>query len=127
MSFSRREFVKTLGIGGAGVLSTRFVLPSASGFGSVLEAAGPIMIHNNENPVGPGQKAIDAMKAVLGTDGVKTGRYPGNTQMLVQTLAKKYDVSPDNIMTGCGSTELLRTATQVFTSKTKPVVGGAPT
>jgi histidinol-phosphate aminotransferase len=129
MSLSRRAFVKTLGIG-AGVLSTRFALPGTSGFGleSVLHAQGaPIPLHNNENPLGPGEAAIEAMRAVLGADGARTGRYPGNVAGLVQAISAKFDVAPENVMIGCGSTEILRTATQVFTSKTKHLVGGSPT
>jgi histidinol-phosphate aminotransferase len=109
------------------VLSTRYlnfeqVISAQMGGGTRL-----IPLHNNENPLGPGQKAIAAMKAVLGADGSKTGRYPGNTGALIQAISKKFDVPAESVMTGCGSTEILRTATQVFTSKTKHLVGGSPT
>jgi histidinol-phosphate aminotransferase len=134
MSLSRRSFMRSVGVGGAGLVTTtalgRQIGPWSLNFEAALEAQGaarPLMLHNNENPVGPGKAAIDAMRAVLGADGVKTGRYPSNSQALIQGIAKNFNVPPENIMLGCGSTEILRTATQVFTSKTKPVVGGVPT
>ena len=132
MSLSRRAFVRTLGVGGAGVLSSNLIgsrtdLWSGS-FESVLFAQErPIPLHNNENPLGPGNAAIEAMRAVLGANGAKAGRYPGNAAALTQAISKRYNVPTESVMLGCGSTELLRTATQVFTSRTKHVVGGSPT
>lgn len=128
MSFSRRAFVKTLGVGGA-IVATRGYEPLGRLFGEVpLSAqARPLLLHNNENPLGPGERALNAVRAAIGGGG-PAGRYPfGTTRGLVDAIAQRYSVKPENVMLGNGSTQLLRSATQVFTSKDRPLVGGSPT
>ena len=130
MSVSRRAFVQTLGAGGAGLVSARFLPSSGPGLlESVLEAAElrPLLLHNNENPVGPGSAAIEAMRAIIGPTALQVGRYPTNKAALIKGIAARCDVTQDNVMVACGSTELLRIAVQVFTSKTNHLVTGAPT
>jgi histidinol-phosphate aminotransferase len=130
MSVSRRAFVQTLGVGGAGLISTTRFRPEQAGLlESILEAAEarPILLHNNENPVGPSSAAIDAMRGILGTTAAPAGRYPTNKAALIKAIAAKSGVEIGNVMVACGSTELLRIAVQVFTSKASPLVGGAPT
>jgi histidinol-phosphate aminotransferase len=128
MSVSRRAFVQTLGVGGAGLISAKWLRTDEGLFESMLEAAErPILLHNNENPVGPSKAAIEAMKGILGATAAPAGRYPTNKPALIKAIAAKHDVSPESMMVACGSTELLRIATQAFTSKTSALVGGSPT
>ena len=129
MSLSRRAFVRTIGVGGATLLARPW--PSRV-WGSdpeellALQQAGarPILLHNNENPLGPGDAAIEAVAALRG--GGEAGRYPGGAMGLAKAIAEVQDVAPENVVSGCGSTELLRNAVQVYTSKTKPLVTAAP-
>jgi histidinol-phosphate aminotransferase len=130
MSVSRRAFVQTLGVGGAGLACTRFVPAGGSGLlEAVLAAADatPLLLHGNENPVGPSRAAVEAMRGIIGATAAPVGRYPTNKATLIKSLATKHDVSQDNVMVACGSTELLRIAVQVFTSKSSQLVTGAPT
>jgi len=130
MSVSRRAFVQTLGAGGAGLVSARCFPSSGPGLvESVLEAAElrPLLLHNNENPVGPSSAAIEAMRAIIGPTAIQVGRYPTNKAALIKGIAARCDVTQDNVMVACGSTELLRITVQVFTSKTNHLVTGAPT
>ena len=46
---------------------------------------------------------------------------------LIEALAKQHNVQPANIALGCGSTQILRTATHVFTARNKALVGTIPT
>src|SRR5262245_6569981 len=128
MSVSRRAFVQTLGVGGAGLACTSFA-PAGSGLlEAVLAAAdAPVLLHNNENPVGPSRAAVEAMRGIIGATAALVGRYPTNKATLIKSLATKHEVSQDNVMVACGSTELLRIAVQVFTSKSSQLVTGAPT
>jgi histidinol-phosphate aminotransferase len=128
MTQSRRSFVKTMGLGGVSFLAAPRLLRGASWIeGPALPAARPIALHNNENPLGPGRPVLDAIRTALG-DGWTAGRYPGDQfKALHQALADRFEVKPENVLAACGSTQLLRTAVQVFTSASKPLVGGEPT
>lgn len=131
MSLSRRRFVKTLGMGGAGaaILVQRGPEALADLFAPRLWAAErPILLHNNENPLGPGKSALEAMRSVLGSTGARAGRYPFDiTSELYAAIAKHHGVTPEHILVGNGSTQVLRTATFVYTSDTRPLVAGSPT
>jgi len=124
MPFTRRTFVKTLGIGGAGVLAAR--RDAWAGLADVAGAAPPrpLLLHNNENPLGPGQAALDALRAALG-EGAPAGRYVfTRIDELHQAIAEKFGAKAENVVTGCGSTQILRAAVQMFTSPTRPLVAG---
>jgi histidinol-phosphate aminotransferase len=125
MAFTRRAFVKAAGIGGAGLLASR----GSAGAGW-LQAPGPalaprpLLLHNNENPLGPGPAVLDAVRAALG-DGGPAGRYAFNlVPGLHAAIAERFGVTPENVVTGCGSTQVLRVAVQVFTSPARPLVAG---
>ena len=132
MSFSRRAFVKTLGIGGAAALSSSYI-PGAYDLPlfwtpTLLAQEGPLLLHNNENPLGPGDRVLNAIREHIAPDGAPVGRYPfALTGNLVQAIAQRFDVEPGNVILGTGSTQVLRTATQAYTSSTKPLVTAKPT
>ncbi|MGH9313466.1 MAG: pyridoxal phosphate-dependent aminotransferase [Vicinamibacterales bacterium] len=127
---SRRAFIRTLGAGTAGAFAASY-LPRADAetarWMEVFQQTGlrPLLLHNNENPLGPGTKVLGAVRAFM-RDGAPAGRYPGNPQQLREAIAAKYKISTDNVLVGCGSTQLLRTATHAFTSPSRGLVSGAP-
>jgi histidinol-phosphate aminotransferase len=133
MALSRRQFVQTVGIG-AGAALTGSVWGRGrensiwSAIEPNLEAVGPgvICIASNENPVGPGKKVLDTLRTLL-EGGTKPGRYSGQMGDLTDAIAGHFKVKTENVLLGEGSTEILRAATQVFTSKTKALVGTIPT
>src|SRR4030095_7059820 len=55
------------------------------------------------------------------------GRYSGQAGELTEAIAAHFKVKTDNVLVSEGSTEILRAATQAFTSKTKELVGTIPT
>jgi histidinol-phosphate aminotransferase len=132
---TRRKFVQTIGAGAAGAYAASWI--SARGReNSIWEAIEPtlqaiepgvICLSSNENPVGPGQKVLDAVKAAYGPTGATPGRYSGASGALIEAITKKFAIKPENIVLGCGSTQILRSATHVFTDRTKPLVGTIPT
>jgi histidinol-phosphate aminotransferase len=133
---TRRRFVQTVGIGAAGAITGSWI--GARGregsLFSVVDAQTPaaantplIVLSSNENPLGPGQKVLDAVRAAFGPAGATPGRYSGQSGALVEVLAKKHGVQPGNITIGCGSTQILRTVTHVFTARNRPLVGTIPT
>src|SRR6202167_619868 len=85
---------------------------------------GAIRLNFNENPYGPSPKA----RAALADCGCISNRYPDAAyRLLMNRLAQKYDVKPENIILGCGSTEILRAADDAFLDPTRNVVAAAPT
>jgi histidinol-phosphate aminotransferase len=133
MALSRRQFVQTVGIG-AGAALTSSVWGRGrensvwSAFEPDLQAVerGVICIASNENPVGPGPKVLDALRKVL-EGGTRPGRYSNQMGDLTEAIAGHFKVKTESVLLGEGSTEILRAATQVFTSKTKALVGTIPT
>lgn len=150
MAVSRRRFVQSLGAsgavigaGGAGMFSAPLI--SARGHEAlwafqgqgVLDpgaqrradrrlaaAPGMVRIDSNENPVGPGKKALDAIRGHLD----ESNRYPVLAEDdVIGTIAKLQGVDPSNVILGCGSGELLRAADNAFLSKTAAYVAAGPT
>jgi len=133
MALSRRHFVQTVGIGaGAALTSSVWGRGREHSVWSALEPElqaverGVICIASNENPVGPGKKVLDGLRSLL-EGGTKPGRYSGQMGELSEAVAAKFKVKTENVLLSEGSTEILRAATQVFTSKTKALVGTIPT
>jgi histidinol-phosphate aminotransferase len=132
---TRRKFVQTVGAGAAGAYAASWI--SARGrennvwqaIEPTLQAIEPgvICLSSNENPVGPGQRVLDAVKAAFGPNGATPGRYSSASGALIESIAKKFSVKPENIVLGCGSTQILRSAAHIFTERAKPLVGTIPT
>src|SRR5258705_12295900 len=133
MTLSRRKFVQTAGIGaGAALTSNIWGRGRENSIWSAIEPdlqaveRGVICIASNENPVGPGQKVLGTLKTLL-ENGARPGRYSNQSGELTEAIAAHFKVKADNVLVSEGSTEILRAATQVFTAKTKPLVGTIPT
>ncbi|MDO8679754.1 MAG: histidinol-phosphate transaminase [Acidobacteriota bacterium] len=129
MSLSRRSFVQTLGagaagawVGGRGREAGMFGLEALDA--AEQNAAGPrIILSSNENPNGPGKAVLDAVRGVF----TNTGRYPNDrVDEIAEMIARKHGVKPENVLVGSGSTQLLRTITHVFCSKTAGLVAAIP-
>ena len=86
--------------------------------------AGAIRLNFNENPYGPSPKA----RAALTDCGSISNRYPDQAcRDVVAALAQKFNLKPENIILGCGSTEILRAADDAFLDPPRNVVAAAPT
>jgi histidinol-phosphate aminotransferase len=130
MAISRRAFLTTAGIGGAvaggyylsgGRLLGPWTRDAANTMAAVANGA-RLLLHNNENPLGPGAKVIAAMQAVLTDTTWPAARYGLPTGEVAEALAGMYGCESENILLGCGSTQILRSATHAFTSPTKPLL-----
>src|SRR5213592_4303795 len=86
-----------------------------------------IRISSNENPLGPGKAAIDA---ILGKF-PEANRYPFNSSPLDADLeiliAKLNNAKRENVVLGVGSQEILRNSVRVFMSPTKHLAQAIPT
>jgi histidinol-phosphate aminotransferase len=132
---TRRGFVQTVGIGAAGAVTSSFIGARGrensiwAAFEPTLQAVEPGMIclSSNENPLGPGKTVLDAVKAAFGPNGGRPGRYSNAGGDLIDAIAKKFNIKAENVVLGCGSTQILRSATHLFTQKDRPLVGTIPT
>ena len=136
MSLSRRNFFRNLGAGalaGAAAPALRALpLPPAleeSLWGNSAPARGsvavePILLYRNENPYGPSEKVVAAMReAVAGGN-----RYPRTEyDTLLDKLAALHNVKREQIVLGCGSGEILCMAAMAFLKPGKKLVEAAPT
>ena len=134
MSLSRRAFLSTLGPGEPGALSSSMIAARGREALMATEPGSPgiprppdldeIRISSNENPFGPGPAAIRTLRAQLD----QSRRYPTNARIsdadFRERLAKKFDVKPDHIVLGPGSTEILRNSVHIFVGVDKPLVTG---
>ena len=87
--------------------------------------AGAIRLNFNENPYGPSPKALAPPSPIAASI---ANRYPDAAyREVINALAQKFNLKPENIILGCGSTEILRAADDAFLDPTRNVVAAAPT
>ncbi len=134
MAFSRRSFVRALGLSSATALSAPAWV-NARGLESLsgemdaaaldkLSQSGAIRLMSNENPNGPIPAAIRAMQASFH----EAAWYPASTELRVrEALARVHKMPLDQILLGSGSGEILKIAVQAFCSPTKHLVTAIPT
>lgn len=133
MSSSRRRFIRTVGLGSAGMFSTAFII------GRGREAAafeprgttpprddGYIRIGSNENARGPGASTLRALHEAISP---RTGRGypPDHTAELIDTIAEVHGVDRNHVVLGTGSNPVLAAAVHAFCSGGRPLVTAAPT
>ena len=76
-----------------------------------LGIANPIKLASNENPLGPSPKAVEAMRAAV----EKNHFYPDGAAFSMRAaIAAFHGVSPEEVITGNGSNELLTMAVRTF-------------
>ncbi len=90
-----------------------------------------VKLASNENPIGPSPKALDAVRECL-KNGGEMNRYPdGSGHYLKQALSERLSsrgtaISPDEIILGNGSNELLDIAVRTFMSDGDEAVMATP-
>src|SRR5689334_152154 len=127
MSISRRNVLRSFGAGaflgsaypmlGSSKLA-RLMMPVTTPARSEL-----IRLDKNENPYGPSPAAIAAMREGLSN----CNRYPDAADALQQKVAEIHRVSPERVVPGCGSSEVLRMAANEFLLPGKNLVLAMPT
>lgn len=127
MTVSRRNVIKGIGIG-----TTAAAIMSFDGPRSIARAMSmalppqerPLLLHNNENPLGPGPFVIEHMSEAM--DMGLGSRYGLPGRQTIQAIADAYEIPTESLMLGNGSTQLLQTITHVFTSPERGLVTAAP-
>ncbi|MEX0960236.1 MAG: histidinol-phosphate transaminase [Burkholderiales bacterium] len=76
-----------------------------------LDERNIVKLASNENPLGPGEKVIAAMRQAL----TEVGRYPdGNGYELKRALCARLGVVQENLVLGNGSNDVLELAARAF-------------
>ena len=82
-----------------------------------------VKLANNENPYGPPEGVVKAMN-----DAWKYGnRYAAPDGGIIDAIAEHHHVKPENVLIGCGSSEILKIVDDAFLPDHKLVVGVEPT
>jgi histidinol-phosphate aminotransferase len=122
MALSRRKLLRGLGTGIVGATA----VPALAGASVRASAArGPIRLHRNENPYGPSRDVIDAMHEASRT---VANRYPNvEANRLRSAIAARHNVTTDQVVLGCGSSEILRAAAHALLESRGKLVVASPT
>lgn len=111
----------------AGVLPHSVEALTASGLTPPVPAApgsGPVLLYRNENAYGPSER----VQAVIRDAARVSSRYPRlEFDSLRKMLAEIHKVTPEQVVLGCGSTEILRMAGAAYLGPGKKLVIASPT
>jgi histidinol-phosphate aminotransferase len=137
MAFSRREFVRRLGAGGAAFASASAIigygheellaLAGQGGPRSGAAATGPVSIRlsSNENLRGPSPKVLEVLRSHPSKD-LGLGYPPPNVSAFVDACAAMDGAKPNNIIISTGSGEILTAAVMAYCNGDKSLVTGDP-
>jgi histidinol-phosphate aminotransferase len=129
MITSRRGFLRTLGAGTAAGVAVHWPLtdhlrtakfePFRPG-----QDDGFIRLNSNENAYGPSPKVVEVLKSSIGS----ANRYPRmEYNSLAERIAAANRVRPEQVLLGCGSTEILRMAAFAFLGNGRQLIQSSPT
>jgi histidinol-phosphate aminotransferase len=81
-------------------------------------------LNSNENAYGPTAKVADAIRAATG----RVNRYPyAKYEEVTERIASVHKVKPDQVLFGCGSTEILRAAACAYLGTGRQLIQAWPT
>src|SRR5213592_4264071 len=127
MLISRRHLLRRLG--GGAVVSAAIPVIRESSFAGTTESlgttqhGGPVRLNMNENAYGPSERVTATMRASLSL----VNRYPDTAGALVGEIAGLHGVKPEQVVVGCGSTEILRLVVATFLGRSEKLVVASPT
>lgn len=103
--------------------SSAFNLISAALGAEIAKPDQPIRMSSNENPYGPSRVALQAIAENIHL----TNRYAAEPAKLIKVVANINNISPDHVMTGTGSSEILKVAGMLVGLQQGSVVCADPT
>jgi histidinol-phosphate aminotransferase len=112
---------------GAAIVAARLMPEMAYAQRAAVKGGGipadMVWLNANENPAGPPAVALAAMQKVLPASGRYHYQEFGE---IYAAIAKSEDLKPEQVVAGCGSSEVLHTAVDVFTSPNRPLISVTP-
>ena len=124
-TLTRRSLARLLGAAaGASLVETPRMRSLTAPAKASAAPTEPIRLSANENPYGPCAPALEA----LGKSGSAASRYPGAALSETrETIARLHGVTPQQIVLGCGSSDVLRMADAAFLANGRKLVAAEPT
>jgi histidinol-phosphate aminotransferase len=120
MPISRRNLLRRIGAAAASTAVAPPMLTSAAS-----RPSGRIRLNRNENAYGPSAKAIARMEEAAQT---VANRHPdADAEALRDKIAGLHHVTPEQVVLGCGSGDILRMAADAFLGGRKKLVVALPT
>ena len=129
MTSSRRDFLRSLGIGAAAGAAVHWPLgeiPAAYTFESTraTQPDGFVRLDSNENAYGPSAKVAEAIRSATAL----VNRYPFRKyDEVTEKIANFHHVKPEQVLFACGSTEILRVAACAFPGDGRQLIQPWPT
>ena len=123
MTISRRSLFRQLGASaaiGLGIPSLARAALVDEGPVNGTAAPGPVRLDRNENAFGPSAAVVAAIRAASTS---LVSRYPdAHDALLRRRLAELHGVSPEHVVLGCGSDDVLEMAITAFGAERKVIV-----
>jgi histidinol-phosphate aminotransferase len=126
MAISRRTFFHQSAVSAfsGATITLRNGLACQVALTRTVEPTGVIRLDNNENAYGPCTSAIEAMRESLSL----ANRYPDlEYKQLSEAVAELHGIRLEQVVLGCGSSEILRMAATAFLGPGKKLVLASPT
>lgn len=124
---NRRELLRTgalVGLAGIGRPAPFWAAQKAPASSAAPDAAGTLWLNWNENPLGLAPAAREAVIAAL----PRANRYPDAIrEELLEALADRHGVGADQVVLGCGSTEILQMIVQASAAPDALLILANPT
>lgn len=136
MAFSRREFVRRLGAGGAAVAAASHIVGygregllafefQGRGGQRAMGGPAPIRLSSNENLRGPSPKVLEVLRSHPSKD-LGLGYPPPNQSAFQEACAAMDGAKPNNILVSTGSGAILTAAVMAYCNGDKSLVTGDP-
>ncbi len=121
---NRRSFMRQIGVLAAAGTYFGETLVAATAQANTPGKSATLWLDANENPAGPPQSSIDAMVQAA----AESGRYHFDEfGEFAQTIAASEQVSPQQVLFGVGSSDVIIAAICAFATTSKPMITAAPT
>jgi histidinol-phosphate aminotransferase len=126
---SRRDFLRSLGIGAAAGAALSWPLPASSAAYTQEPTRsrvrdGFIRLNSNENAYGPFPTVASAIRSATGM----ANRYPFmKYDEVTERIASFHHIKPEQVLFGCGSTEIFRVAACAFLGSGRQLIQASPT
>lgn len=126
MAWSRRRFMQSTAAAASGLVLARGREAGVAAFEADTPALSSALIRldSNENAAGPCPAALEAVRRATAISHVYPFRFGG---ALDAALAARHGVARNQVLVGCGSSEILLNAVLACTSSTRGLLAPVPT
>ncbi len=124
MAWSRRQFMQSTAAAASGLMAARGREAAAATGDAPPRSDGLLRLDSNENAAGPCPASLAAIAGAVRLSHVYPFRFEG---ALDSAIAARQGVSRENVLVGCGSSEILLNAVLAFTSPLRGLLVPSPT